>query len=311
MRISRKLKIILYHTFAITSVLLVSNFARIEIHKRYLGMNDLWKVDANTLIMGDSHGQVGVIESCFDNAKNVSQSAESLVYTYYKLEHYLKINPQLKRVILAVSYHSFTANDESYLHEYMRRYRFLLDNRLISYSLFYNDTRDVSVPEFLSRTVLPVGLLYDLYEYFLVSRLGAIPKWKGFQKVSRKSLIGNIEYLESAIQRHYYTSSGSLRDISEIKKTYLSNILALCNERNIDLLIVNTPTHTDYSNRIPGKFRDNFRQIVGSFTSDIQYIDEGSLVNTLEDKCFQDYDHLNYNGAMIFTSLIKKVSDKY
>lgn len=304
MRISKKAYILL-HLSLVVIVVISIRCTHKYLLTRYDELINLWRVDAETLIMGDSHAQVGIDENCFTNAINVSQSAETLVYTYYKLVKYLNANPQIENVILAVSHHSFSANDPSYIVEYMRRYRLLLDEKIIQHAFEYKDIRDVGFPVFLTRTVFPIGFLFDLYEYFQVSTRGVTPRWKGKQIYSRLAKIGNTEYLDAAISRHYYTKNKAQKDLSDIKRDYMEHIVSLCKQKSINLVIVTTPVHSSYFNLIPHKFLENFDKIIGTFKDDVKYVSGQEQNLLLKENYFQDYDHLNYKGAVVFSKYIK------
>ena len=72
-------------------------------------------VNANTLIIGDSHPQTAINPKLLNNAENLSQSAEPYLITYFKLKKLLDTN-KINTVILGYSYHNLSAfNDKKFI----------------------------------------------------------------------------------------------------------------------------------------------------------------------------------------------------
>ena len=84
------------------------------IHEIFLDNITLSK-NVTTIICGDSHTKSAVNDSLLQHSINISQTSEHFLYTYNVLAFTLKNNPQIKKVILGVSYHSFSEIYDSYV----------------------------------------------------------------------------------------------------------------------------------------------------------------------------------------------------
>jgi len=67
------------------------------------------------VILGDSHTQCAVNDSVFQEAINLSESADTYFYSYIKFKRLLKENPQLEILVIGYSYHNVTKNQDNWL----------------------------------------------------------------------------------------------------------------------------------------------------------------------------------------------------
>ncbi len=117
----------------------------------------------------------------------------------------------------------------------------------------------------------------------------------------------NLSGVESKIKNHYHIKN-DLAGISKTSISYLNKIIDLCKYRNIDVLIVGTPVHSDYYNLIPDSIIDKYIREREQLIKDGNYVlDYTQKFNT--NTLFWDTDHLNQNGANEFSdSLINYLS---
>jgi hypothetical protein len=225
------------------------------------------------------------------NACNIAQNSESYLITYYKLNHLLKNNTSVTRIILGFSYPNFSG--------YMD-------------SLYYDDIATNDLFSRIYPIVAPSDLLplkVDLKKYYTVWLKNYLlyPKWNhltylgGFTELKYGL---NKANLQSVIKRHYYYRSGQPAQISIINKNYLYKIIQLTQQRNIQLVLVNIPLHPKYLKEIPPRFIQFYNQLKQEFLQKgIIVLDYSSLV--LNDAYFKDYNHLCLEGANYFTTILK------
>ena len=136
---------------------------------------------------------------------------------------------------------------------------------------------------------------------YLLSRVKAndYPFWGNYYKSSKSNL--NDRSVDEAVKRHFYTKN-KICDISEFEIKYLNKIIFLCAEKNIALILVNTPLAPEYYERIPQKYKNEFSKIVNRFSKkqpSVSFIDYSSY--TLKQNCYGDGDHINARGAAIIS----------
>ena len=110
--------------------------------------------------------------------------------------------------------------------------------------------------------------------------------------------------LEETIKNHYY-SNGAFIGISPYTEQFLDSIVALTTENNIELTLISSPLHKEYRTMIPEEIKAAFNKTKLRMTEQgipvLNFLDE-----PYDDLFYKDYDHLNYEGAQIFTELIKE-----
>jgi hypothetical protein len=87
---------------------------------------------------------------------------------------------------------------------------------------------------------------------------------------------------------------------SPLQKRYLQQMLSLCNEHNVRLILINTPTYQSqkYDNNVSKLYEYRNR-----------YLKQADLFDysnfSLPDSCRGDIAHLNYKGAKIFSEYLQ------
>jgi hypothetical protein len=251
----------------------------------------------STIVCGDSHTQSAINDSILTDCINISQSLEHYLYTFNVLNLTLRNNSQIERVILGVSYHSFgIVNDETIFKEcynYMYPKYLSIANTETLVELFTNNpilliSQSLSI---LKGIIRSVGYTkYNQYHFY-----GAFYK-------SKKSNL-NESSINEAIHRHYYNEIGNKQDFSIIQKKYLNKIIDLCCDKNVELILINTPTSNGYREKIPEKFILDYYNTINKFESKITFWDYSDL--ELEKKYYGDADHVNLLGAEILSTLIR------
>ncbi|HAF27437.1 MAG TPA: hypothetical protein DCG75_00170 [Bacteroidales bacterium] len=270
-------------------VLFLFLFVLLSVTNKYIAKTYQLNSETENVIIGDSRTQI-FQDKKLRKTKNVALGSESYFYSYYKLKFLLKNNRQLKTVFLGASNHSFSDYFDEYIYE----------ADVIS-NYFY---------------ILPLSKQLSILIHPAINKIQLIKKStiKGFDNLiySEKSFIGksyihttNKELTENTIKDRIdfvYYNKTILREFSSLNKEYFEKIILLCREYKINLILLNTPTHSLYSSLIPNKFRAEYEKVVNRNSLEVITFD-----NLLEDSMFlPDGDHINKIGAEILSETLSK-----
>lgn len=101
--------------------------------------------------------------------------------------------------------------------------------------------------------------------------------------------------MDKRIAFQFY-KNGKLNGFSEINLHYLLEIIKLCKEHKIELILLNTPLHPYYKGQIPAVYIDKYNEIIGM--NKLQVVDFKGV--EFDDSCFvPDGDHVSEKGAYI------------
>lgn len=253
------------------------------------------------LICGASHLMCALDDKIIPNSINTCLTSESYYYTYYKLKKILQNDNDLKYILLGLSFSSYGDNFDNQIYEtgkirYMYPKYFLILESREKLSLFKKN---------------PIGLLKStpyilksaIITFLKSSKYTNYPFWGYFRDSKNTNL--SDKNIKAAINRHYYDSgSGLLQNISELQFEYFMKIIKLCNDKNIKLYLINAPVSNEYFSKIPEIFINHYYNIVKNFkfNKNIEILDYHNY--QLPKNCFSDADHLNNNGAKIFSEKI-------
>ena len=110
----------------------------------------------------------------------------------------------------------------------------------------------------------------------------------------------NGGHLKRTNKMIYYEQPSHLNNtVMGINLKFLDKIVDCCNARNVRLVFLRSPMHTDF---IYWQNEDQFQQIKKDRYSEIEFLDYGRIFNT--DEYFADYQHLNQNGAEKFSKIL-------
>lgn len=256
-----------------------------------------------TIISGDSHTQSAINDSILDNCINISQTSEHYLYTYTVLNLTIKNNPQIKRIILGVSYHSFgKAYDKNVLGEKSKfmysKYFSILDKEAL-FELYPNNANNMIIQ-------IP-NVVKSVFKSIISTNYNQYPFYGAFYKSQRSNI--NDSTVNKAIQRHYYNQDGEIQKKSHLQIKYLHKIINLCNNSNVELILINTPVSKIYKEKIPKEILLFYYSLLNKIKGNALIWDYNDL--PLEDKCYGDGDHINYLGAEVISNLIKnKIIDE-
>ena len=236
------------------------------------------------LIIGDSHPRRGVNPEILENAINVCQSAEPYIITFWKLKKIItEVQPE--KVIIGFSPHNISNfNDLKFSNEIWQLEMFRRSYLIEEFKLLNN-----------------IQIDFKQYYIFLFKQLFLFPKKNHIYYIGnhKKSDYSNISNSNKTIDQHYY-SNNQKAGISEISINYLDSMINLCKIHNITPILVNTPLHLSYKEKIPSIIQERYNQEILRFKNQgIKIYTDDST--TYKKENFYNSDHLNSSGAKIFS----------
>lgn len=265
--------------------------------------------ESKTLIMGDSYLMTGLVPEMFPNTLNAAKRAEPLPFTYEKLKFIFNNNPQIENIILSLSYTSMTDRRLETLTErvsvkYFSESYFRLYDKELS-KLTFVPTGPYFSSWFKYRMGIPFEISKELGD-FLRIKAGIqpyhyYPFWGGFkimpQTTTNKNLAKRIDI--------HFDSSGADVEFPNILIDYFQRIINYCYGRGIVVLAVNTPKLAGYDKMVPEDYKRALQEIVQEMKAKydgFRYLDYSKM--EMEPKFMRDADHLNYEGAKIFSGIL-------
>lgn len=274
-------------------VLLVLFLFASTLKARSFKIND----DVSELYMGDSHVRYAVNDNFLKHSLNLANSSESLYFSYFKLKLILKNNPNIQELNLGFSYHSIS--------EYYDDYTFGRYSNLIAANYFYILPFDEQL-KMIKRDFknAPSRLVHVLKS--------GINSWfnkntfEGGYDNPYTDVISVQESMDERLNLQYY-SNGKLHSFSSLNLTYFDKIVELCKNKNVSLIVLNTPMHPYYQAKIPKKFVEKYNSIV--ISKNLKVMDLTRL--ELPENCYQpDGDLVSKQGALETTKKIIRLKSQ-
>jgi hypothetical protein len=274
-------------TFCIPALLFfISTFIFYHISKLKVDSKLKELSEYRILLMGDSQIQRLDGELISNRTKNLASSAEHYYFTYQKLLTLVeKKNHKIDKLILGVSIHNFAP-------VYNRLFNIDFSegkDSLIRYIYFirpFDDSNFITNFDGLFKSVF--------------SGIYSTPDWGGF-KVSTNSN-PNKEIINTTFNMHFSIKQNEDK-FSYSQRTYLYKIDSLCTFNNIDLILLSTPYHSRYKEKIDTEY-DKF------FSESLRKLNHRTHLNFMADKInpnfMSDANHLNKLGAKKYSEIIAK-----
>lgn len=241
----------------------------------------------SVLIVGDSHLQNGVNDQILRNSYNISASGESYLYSYIKLKAITRKNENIQTVLLGYSSHNLSSQiDENWIFN---------DNSIFNkvgsyYPLFDKNDIFQILRLFSSSQILEAlnGILYrSIYSFEYQILTQDHPFIGGYTPNNKILKEGEIKY--------QIENKNTESKISDLQTIYLDKIKEYCDENNLRLILLNTPTLGN----------SKIEKIDFHKKEGITYIDWSDM--NLESEYFADSNHLNPKGANFISEKLDSV----
>ncbi|QCX38824.1 hypothetical protein FF125_10405 [Aureibaculum algae] len=244
--------------------------------------------DITTLILGDSHIEAGLNDSIIKNSINFSTGGSPVFFNYVKLKKIIENNKQIETVIMGYSPINMTGGgfyEVPKMKSMIIQYYYLMD---------YKDFYDVSKYNFQ-------GLINGITGIFR-----SVKKPNFLKKVNVKnSDLGGFRKLPmnttGLLEKDIKNEKLKTGKPDKISTKYFLKIIEFCKNNNIRLIVLNTPVHGSLVRKSKQR-REEYNKFMDRFNSDFVFWDYEGL--HFDNKYFYDENHLNYEGAAIFSNLI-------
>lgn len=264
------------------------------------------KPETRTIILGDSHTSWAIDPQYLTATENLSKGNENLFYSYYKLKRILKerdSNESL-RLILSLGYHSFFKPREYMFQSedgplMMKRYMRFLD---------WDGIKRISqnLPEFRVNV-----LKYKFGIPFMISETieelaDDYPSHTRRYVEFNYSIKVNKTHGRKKADNHFFID-GKMEH-SEMMSEYLVKILELCQGNQMDVILLNTPKHPFYLEKVPPEAVAYYEFEVAGILGKYDFVDHLDFAEKkFQDWDFRDTDHLNSCGAPEFSKFLTGV----
>lgn len=258
------------------------------------------KEDAEILLIGDSHiGDDILADTIKQKTINLGIPGTGYIEFYYLLKHYIHEMPKLKILVLEIDYNNFS----SYRCNSFTKFPFW--NKFIDYKeLEKIKGNSVSQNKFKNFTLLDD----QLGRGFFVENIFTLGvKEEQWQNIKKTWGYPKEPSPEERAKSHYENRTLYNDDIF----FYFKKIINLCNKNNIKVIVVQLPISNKYSteSRKYAKIDDFKKFLKINFLSDskvYKQLDYESLFSNRQNLFKSNGDHLNNEGAQIFTEIFSK-----
>ena len=249
------------------------------------------------IYIGDSHLQCAIQDSLLLNSKNLGTSSESYYFSYFKLNHVLKSNPNIHRVYLGYSYHNLSEYYDEYIfgkfsNSVSPNYFFILPFKEQMKMIRWNLS---DLPAYI-KSILKKGVIIMLPKR-------SLPFIGGYENP-----FSDVSAIKSSMDKRLnlqYYSNGDIIDFSSINLSYFNKIINLCNDYNVEIILLNTPLHKYYQSKLPTEYIKEYNAIIDK--TKLNVIDFQNFDFT--DSCFiPDGDHVSMEGALQTTKELIRIN---
>lgn len=248
----------------------------------------------NKIVLGSSTTECAINDVLIPNSINLSSSADSYMYSYLKIKYLLEINPYIDTVFLDFCPGSFSKKiekrwtlDFSHFKSRIGNYWYLIDEKV---NAFYYQKFGQNYITTLIKLV-PVtsiqNIKYVIKDGNLKSRYG------GF------NIPANNKLEESIRMSMELNPFDSIYNSSNIEIYFLDEILNICAEHNVRIILISTPWRIEYYNHMKSSYT-SFISYYRNNLSEISWCNFYKM--NLSKDCFSDVGHLNQKGSTTFTN---------
>lgn len=253
------------------------------------------------LVLGSSHSYYGINpdEIVKDLGFNFANSSQNLYYDLELTKKYLKQMPNLKNVIISISYFSllgdilFGSSEDFRKHFYFRYFGILpnhLDAGFKNLSLYFLYGQE-KCWEFFTKG-FEVNLAENIHNNGWFQR----EKENNLSHINESAGIERIKFHHSTFSEEYFGNN----------QNYLRELITLLSQKGINVVLVSPPVHQFYYQNMDPKKEEIYLNFINQFCSEFGI----KFFNYLKDNRFNiddfaNVDHLNKSGAKKFSKIIK------
>ena len=273
--------------------------------------SDIFHFEPRTtiLVVGDSHVATAVNSAILKSSVNISLNGENYFYTYYKLKHFLKLNPQINTVVMGFSPHNVMKSCDLYTYDNKA-------NRWQMYLPVLDDFSREKIACLKMSYVVPFlqyryGAPFRLFQDSVVFRSLLRQKYQkydfafygGFEERSGNNL--KPTHIAWKVASHFVNENGSYTGISDDMIHYLGEIAALCQAKGVRLVLFGAPLEKQYRSGMPQQAMIDYMNVKQEITTrygNIRFLDLSSL--DIPESFYYDCDHMNRDGARVVSEIL-------
>lgn len=239
------------------------------------------------LVIGDSQTQADIDDSICSMIHNVSLAHDGYLTMYKRLKLFVEANPQIDKVVVALTPHTVSPVKDEFYHNF--GYVEETTKHYLPYfglaewwELLKNDPADV------------VSALCTPISYYLHPAENRIREM-GYFEVAEYSHLeqdikdGAVRLVPDSIEIDYGNA---------ITLRYLRKIVDYCKEKDLKLIGINTPVY--HGERYFDM--DNYNSLLKEQFGDVEVWDYMNM--SIPDSCYRDVNHLNCDGATMFSHVL-------
>ena len=225
-------------------VLLIILYLTISLYIRHQMKQHRFPVSVTSLAMGDSHIQTAICDSIYPGLRNLAQSNEAYVYTYYKIKYLTHSNPQIDTIFLGAAPHNFSAYYEIYLTE---------PDLSANYFWILPPLEQLDI---LCRMKAPFTYLMDNIwrEISHGCKPGKDTLWLGNWHPVITPLDTLDPHYPGRIRSQFYRDE-ELYPFSRVNQYWMDQIVMYCKQNRIQLILLSTPVYQAYARLIPETYQ--------------------------------------------------------
>lgn len=260
----------------------------------------LLKENVSTIIVGDSHTECALNDSLLNNTQNLSKSSESYFFSYHKIAYFLHQYPRIDTVILGFAHH----NTSSYIDKFTYK-----DDAATFINRYYPIlTESDKLPLLLKNPSLITKK--DILENGIENFISCDKKHSFMGEYNRVNEDKTVDSTAVAdrLNSQYYARQ-DFTEYGSFNLKYLDKIIQLCNDNDVTLILVTTPTHYTYEQKVPDRFRKYYKEVTGKY-NDLTIIDMSTYLTRQGQYFLPDGSHMNLEGAILTTNELKRRLNK-
>ncbi len=256
-----------------------------------------------TLVFGDSHAFFGINPAYFtSNTFNIANVSQSLYFDELLLQKHIDSLPNLKNVILNISYFTLSAVDNS-LEDRWRRYFYQqqMDLNISSISVFDPNQYSLALVRRFDKSV-------DLFEEYIQNGTIVSCYKNGFGMQDETNIVPDKEKISELIAKKH---EDHLFDF-DVNKNRLQRIIDLCNKKGIDVFLIEMPVYKTYYSLLDTTKKEKINATLSKLeekNKGVHYFDF-SQEESFIDSDFRDADHLTNEGAEKFSKILNAILQK-
>lgn len=245
------------------------------------------------LILGSSHSYRGINPAYLSmNSFNAAYISQSIDLDLAILNEKLNSLPNLKTVVLPISYHSLFKQLKNGVSAW----------RMKNYSIYYGIGKNKFITTEIGTNNYDINLKRMNEYYFKKSNMLICDSlgWAPFEGL--KGSQSFVQDAKKAVTRH---TDSSL--VPALENAFLE-IVTICKTRNLQLILVSLPVTNAYAESANMQQWQITQSIVQKTNEDLKNVHYMNLWQDerFTDEDFYNSDHLNANGAKKFSSLLNE-----